>query len=128
MTVEENFSNYVVKDSEKDEKYVLCILKNDFTYEKTREYLLSKFKTIKSLNCDNLTNIINIEIIHSINGIKLEKPQYGYLMEHLESPIDTKSYLEQCIPYSFKDRIYFELISPKNVSNYDIIYLGKVPK
>jgi len=89
ITSEENFSNYTVIDSEKNKKYVLCILKNDFTYEKTREYLLSKFKTIRNLNFDNVINIINIEIIYSLNGIKLNKPQYGYLMEHIESKIDT---------------------------------------
>lgn len=116
MTVEENLSNYLVKDLERDEKYVLCILKNDFTYEKTREYLLSKFKTIKNLNFDNVINIIKIEIIYSINGIKLDKPQYGYLMEHIESPIDTKSYLEQCTPYKKLD-IFMELCAAINTLN-----------
>lgn len=116
MTVEENFSNYVVKDSEKENKYVLCILKNDFTYEKTREYLLSKFKTIKNLNFDSVTNIIKIEIINIINGIKLDKPQYGYLMEHIESKIDTKKYLEQCNPYKKLD-IFMELCAAINTLN-----------
>jgi len=116
MTMEENFSNYLVTDPEKDEKYVLCILKNDFTYEKTREYLLSKFKTIKNLNFDNLTNIIKIEIIYSINGIKLGKPQYGYLMEHVESKIDTKKYLEKCTPYKKLD-IFMELCAAINTLN-----------
>lgn len=116
MTMEENFSNYLVKDLEKDEKYVLCILKNDFTYEKTREYLLSKFKTIKNFNFDNLTSIIKIEIIYSINGIKLGKPQYGYLMEHVESKIDTKDYLEKCTPYKKLD-IFMELCAVINTLN-----------
>lgn len=116
MTVEENFSNYVVKDSENEKKYVLCILKNDFTYEKTREYLLSKFKTIKNLNFDSVTNIIKIEIIYIINGIKLDKPQYGYLMEHIESQIDTKNYLEQCTPYKKLD-IFMELCAAINTLN-----------
>lgn len=116
MTMEENFSNYLVTDSEKDEKYVLCILKNNFTYEKTREYLLSKFKTIKNLNFDNVINVIRIEIIYSINGIKLDKPQYGYLMEHLESKIDTKNYLEKCTPYKKLD-IFMELCASINTLN-----------
>lgn len=116
MTMEENFSNYLVTDSEKDERYVLCILKNDFTYEKTREYLLSKFKTIKSLNFENITNIINIEIIYSINGIKLDKPQYGYLMEYIESKIDINNYLEECTPYKKLD-IFMELCAAINTLN-----------
>ena len=106
ISIEENFSNYLVIDLEKNKKYVLCILKNDFTYEKTREYLLSKFKTIKNLNFDNVTNIINIEIIYSLNGIKLDKPQYGYLMEHIESKIDTKTYFKKCTPYKKLRYIY----------------------
>ena len=116
MTVEENLSNYLVTDSETNQKYVLCILKNDFTYEKTREYLLSKFKTIKNLNFDSVINVIKIEIIYSINGIKLGKPQYGYLMEYIESKIDTKSYLEQCTPYKKLD-IFMELCAAINTLN-----------
>lgn len=116
MAVEENFSNYLVTDSGKDKKYVLCILKNDFTYEKTREYLLSKFKTIKNLNFESITNIIKIEIIYSINGIKLDKPQYGYLMEHIEAKIDTKNYLEECTPYKKMD-IFMELCAAINTLN-----------
>jgi len=116
MIMEENFSNYLVTDLEKDEKYVLCILKNDFTYEKTREYLLSKFKTIKNLNFDNLTNIIKIEIINSINGIKLDKPQYGYLMEYVECKADTKNYLKKCTPYT-KLNIFMELCAAINTLN-----------
>ncbi|WP_242954068.1 diguanylate cyclase [Clostridium puniceum] len=114
--MEENFSNYLVTDPEKNEKYVLCILKNDFTYEKTREYLLSKFKTIKNFNFDYLTNIIKIEIIYSINGIKLSKPQYGYLMEYVETKIDTKKYLEKCTPYKKLD-IFMELCAAINTLN-----------
>ena len=116
ISIEENFSNYLVKDSEKNKKYVLCILKNDFTYEKTREYLLSKFRTIKNLNFDYVINIINIEIIYSINGIKLEKPQYGYLMEHIESKIDTQNYLKKCTSYKKLD-IFMELCAAINTLN-----------
>ncbi|NSA86233.1 hypothetical protein DZC18_000701 [Clostridium beijerinckii] len=96
IVIEENFSNYIVTDTERDARYVLCILKNGFTYEKTREYLLSKFKTIKNLNFENVTNIINIEIIYSINGIKLDTPQYGYLMEYVEAKLDTQDYFNKC--------------------------------
>ncbi|WP_271811554.1 diguanylate cyclase [Clostridium beijerinckii] len=96
IVIEENFSNYIVTDIERDARYVICILKNGFTYEKTREYLLSKFKTIKNLNFENVTNIINIEIIYSINGIKLDTPQYGYLMEYVEAKLDTQDYFNKC--------------------------------
>ena len=116
ITSEENFSNYTVIDSEKNKKYVLCILKNDFTYEKTREYLLSKFKTIRNLNFDNVINIINIEIIYSLNGIKLNKPQYGYLMEHIESKIDTQTYINKCSAYEKLD-IFMELCAAINTLN-----------
>jgi len=116
MSIEENLSNYLVTNSEENKKYVLCILKNDFTYEKTREYLLSKFKTIKNLNFDNVINIIDIEIIYSINGIRLDKPQYGYLMEHFESEIDTKTYLKKCTPYKKLD-IFMEICSAINTLN-----------
>ena len=116
ISIEENFSNYLVIDSEKNKKYVLCILKNDFTYEKTREYLLSKFKTIRNLNFDNVINIINIEIIYSMNGIKLDKPQYGYLMEHIESKIDTQTYLKAMHPYKKLD-IFMELCAAINTLN-----------
>ncbi len=113
---EENFSDYLVLDSEKNIKYILCILKNDFTYERSREYLLSRFKTVKSLNFDYVTKIINLEIIYSINGIKLEKPQYGYLMENIESKIDTQNYFKKCTSYKKLD-IFMELCAAINSLN-----------
>ena len=54
---EENYCKYIVKECESHKRYVFSILSNDFTYEKTREYLLSKFKTIKNLNCQNVINL-----------------------------------------------------------------------
>lgn len=116
ISIEKNLSNYIVIDSEKNKKYVICILKNDFTYEKTREYLLSKFKTIRNFNFDNVINVINIEIIYSINGIKLDKPQYGYLMEYVESKIDTQTYIKECNPYEKLD-IFMELCAAINTLN-----------
>ena len=116
ISVEENFSNYLVVDLEESKKYVLCILKNDFTYEKTREYLLSKFKTIRNLNFDNVINVINIEIIYSLNGIKLDKPKYGYLMEYVQSNIDTQTYLKKCTADKKLD-IFMELCAAINTLN-----------
>ncbi|OPJ58196.1 diguanylate cyclase [Clostridium chromiireducens] len=116
LNIEENFSNYLVFDLEKNERYALCILKNDFTYEKTREYLLSKFKTIKNLNFKYITNIISIEVIYSMNGIKLNRPQYGYLMEYTESKIDTQAYLRKCTPLKKLD-IFMELCAAINTLN-----------
>ncbi|WP_017810356.1 hypothetical protein [Clostridium saccharoperbutylacetonicum] len=58
---EENFSNYIVSHLEKNENYVLCVLKNDFTYEKTRDYLLSKFETMKKLNLKMLPMLLKLK-------------------------------------------------------------------
>ena len=114
---EENFSNYIVLDSEENIKYVLYILKNNFTYEKTREYLLNKFKTLKNLNFDNIINLIDIQIIYSIDGMKLDKPLYGYLTEYVDSNIlDTEYYLEQCTAYEKMD-IFMEICSAINTLN-----------
>ncbi len=116
LNIEENFLNYLVLDSEKNERFILCVLKNDFTYEKTREYLLSRFKTIKNLNFDYVVNIINIEIIYSLNGIKLDKPQYGYLMEYIPYKIDTQVYFKECTS-SRKLDIFMELCAAVNTLN-----------
>ena len=91
-------------------------MKSYFTYEKAREYLLSKFRTIKNLNFDYVTNIINVEIIYNMNGIKLEKPQYAYLMEHVDTKIDTQNYLKECTPYKKLD-IFMELCAAINTLN-----------
>lgn len=116
ISIEENFSNYLVIDLEKNMKYILCILKNDFTYERTREYLLSKFKTIKNLNSDYVTNVINIEVIYNINGIKLDKPQYGCLIEYVEYKVDTQTYLKECTSFKKLD-IFMELCAVINTLN-----------
>jgi diguanylate cyclase (GGDEF)-like protein len=116
LNIEENFLNYLVLDLEQNKRYVLCILRNDFTYEKTREYLLSKFKTIKNLNFDYVVNIINIEIIYSMNGIKLDRPQYGYLMEYAPYKLDTQIYFKECAPNERLD-IFMELCAAINTLN-----------
>ncbi|WP_238917970.1 diguanylate cyclase [Clostridium sp. YIM B02555] len=113
---EENFSNYIVSHLEKNENYVLCVLKNDFTYEKTRDYLLSKFETIKKLNFENVTNVIKVEIIYGMNGIKLDKPQYGYLMENIRTKIDTQNYIRKCNTRE-KLNIFMEICSAINTLN-----------
>lgn len=116
ISIEENFSNYIVKSLENNESYVLCILKNDFTYEKTREYLLSKFKTIKSLNFENVVNVIGMEPIYSLNGVKLDKPLYGYLMENVQVKLDAQNYLKKCSPHKKLD-IFMEICSTINTLN-----------
>lgn len=116
IDIEENFSDYIVIDSEENKRYILYVLKNDFTYEKSREYLLSKFKTIKNLNFDNIVNLIDIQIVYSIDGIKLDKPQYGYLAEYIESNVDTEIYLKQCTLVEKMD-IFMEICSAINTLN-----------
>ena len=116
LNSEENFLNYLVLDLKENKKYILCVLKNDFTYEKTRDYLLSKFKTFKNLNFKCVVNIIRIEIIHSMNGIKLDKPQYGYLIEYIHSKIDTQVYLKKCTLNEKLD-IFMKLCTAVNTLN-----------
>ncbi|OOM73491.1 diguanylate cyclase [Clostridium sp. BL-8] len=116
LNIEENFLNYLVLDSEKNERYILCVLKNNFTYEKTREYLLSRFRTIKNLNFDYIVNIIRIEIIYSLNGIKLDKPQYGYLMEYVPLKADIQVYFKECTSNKKLD-ILMELCAAVNTLN-----------
>lgn len=113
---EENYCKYIVKECESDKRYVFSILKNDFTYEKTREYLLSKFKTIKNLNCRNIINLLKIEIIYNMDGIKLDRYQYGYLMEYVDTHINTQTYFEKS---SSKEKIdiFMELCSTINTLN-----------
>ena len=113
---EENHCRYVVRECETDNKYVLSILKNDFTYEKIREYLLSKFKTIKNLNCKNVVNLLGFQIIHNMNGIKLDRYHYGYLMEYVDTNINTQTYIESCEPIE-KLNIFMELCSIVNTLN-----------
>lgn len=113
---EENYCKYVVKECETSKKYILNILKNDFTYEKTREYLLSKFKTVKNLNCQNVVELLDFQIIYNMDGIKLEKYQYGYIMEYVHNYINTQKYIESCTSKEKLD-IFMELCSIINTLN-----------
>ena len=116
INAEENFREYVVRKYDNNERYVLCVLKNDFTYEKTRQYLLSKFKTIKNLNFENVVNLLDIEIINNIDGIKLDRPRYGYLLEFIKPKSDTLRYLKKC---KVRDRldIFMEFAAAVNTLN-----------
>ncbi|MDO5515981.1 MAG: diguanylate cyclase [Clostridium sp.] len=113
---EENFSEYVVKNCEDNEKYILYILKNDFTYEKTRQYLLRKFRTLRNLNFENVVNLLDIEIIYNIDGIKLDKPRYGYILEFVNVENDTQKYLQECSA-SEKLDIFMEFTAAVNTLN-----------
>ena len=113
---EENYCKYIVIEFDTNKKYVLTILKNNFTYEKTREYLLNKFKTIKNLNCENIVNLLDFQIIYNMDGIKLEKYQYGYLMEYIDVHIDVQNYIETCTLNEKLD-LFMELCSIVNTLN-----------
>ena len=113
---EENFIKYIVRECETNQKYIFSVLKNDFTYEKTREYLLDKFKTIKNLNSENIVNLLKLQIIYNMNGVKLDKQQYGYLMEYVDTDINTKSYISSCDSKEKLD-IFMELCSIVNTLN-----------
>ncbi|SFD33091.1 diguanylate cyclase [Clostridium uliginosum] len=116
IEIEENFLGYIVTDTCRKKKYDFYIFQNDFEYENYREYLLSNFKTIKNFNFDNVVNLVDIEVVKNIDGINLDKLQYGYLTEHIDYNIDTESYLSKC---SISDRfdIFMELCSAVNTLN-----------
>ncbi len=113
---EENYCKYTVRDCESYDRFVLIILKNDFTYEKTQEYLLNKFKTIKNLNCSNVINLLEFQIIYNIDGIKLDKYQYGYLMEYIDVPVSVQEYIGVCTTKEKID-IFMELCAVINTLN-----------
>lgn len=117
---EEFLTGYLVKDEKNKKKYILFILKNGFTYEKSREYLLDKFNTIRNLNFDNMLNLINTKIINNIDGINLDKPQYGFLLEGYDYKINTESFINEC---SLKEKldIFMEVcasINTLSISGY----------
>ncbi|MBE6063479.1 MAG: diguanylate cyclase [Clostridium butyricum] len=113
---EENFREYAVTKNDNNKRYILCILKNDFTYEKTGQYLLSNFKSIKNLNFENVVNVLDIEIIDNVDGIKLDKPQYGYLLEFIKPKSDTLKYLQRHSA-SKKLDIFMEFAAAVNTLN-----------
>ena len=113
---EEFFTGYLVKDEKSKKKFILYILKSGFIYEKSREYLLSKFNTIKNLNFDNMFKLINIKIINNIDGINLDKPQYGFLLEDYDYKKNTKNFIEGC---NLKEKldIFMEVCASINTLN-----------
>ena len=113
---EENFCKYIVRECETNKRYIFNILKNDFTYEKTQEYLLNKFKTIKNLNCKSVINLLEFQIVSNMDGIKLDKYQYGYLMEYIDTHINSKKYINSCSTKEKLD-IFMELCSVINTLN-----------
>lgn len=127
---EEFFTGYLVKDEKSKKKSILYILKSGFIYEKSREYLLSKFNTIKNLNFDNMFKLINIKIINNIDGINLDKPQYGFLLEDYDYKKNTKNFIEGC---NLKEKldIFMEVCASINTLNikgdvYDKININDI--
>ncbi|HBJ1652276.1 TPA: hypothetical protein LA457_003324, partial [Clostridium botulinum] len=99
-----------------NEIYSLYIFQDNVEYENCREYLLSKFKTIKNLNFINIVNIVNIEVIKNIDGVNLDKLNYGYVTEYIDAEIDTKSYLNK-LSFDKKLDIFMELCAAVNTLN-----------
>ena len=122
---EEFLTGYFVKDEKSKKKYILFILKNGFLYEKSREYLLDKFNTIKNLNFDNMFNLINSKIINNIDGINLEKPQYGFLIESYDYKINTESFINGC---NLKEKleVFMEVCASINTLNINGYVYDKV--
>lgn len=89
----ENISAYKVKNLKNNKLYVLHIIETSTKYENIREYILNTFKTIKNLNFKNLINILKIEVISSIDNVKLDKPKYGYLTEDIGETIDIYEFI-----------------------------------
>ncbi|NFQ96999.1 hypothetical protein FDF99_15785, partial [Clostridium botulinum] len=99
-----------------NEIYSLYIFQDNVEYENCREYLLSKFKTIKNLNFINIVNIVDIEVIKNIDGVNLDKLNYGYVTEYIDAEIDTKSYLNK-LSFDKKLDIFMELCAAVNTLN-----------
>ncbi|MBE6071716.1 MAG: diguanylate cyclase [Clostridium butyricum] len=122
---EEFLNSYLVKDEEDKKKYIICILKKDFIYEKSRTYLLNKFNTIKNLNFDNMFKLIRIEIITSIDGIKLDKPKYGYILEGYDYKINTEEFIRRCTVEE-KLNIFMEVCASINTLNINGYIFDKI--
>ncbi|WP_252212721.1 diguanylate cyclase [Clostridium sp. CMCC3677] len=116
IDVNENFYIYKVINIRNNKIYNLYIFQDNVEYENCREYLLSKFKTIKNLNFKNVVNILDIEVIKNIDGINLDKLNYGYVTEYIDTQIDTEVYLNKC---SFNEKldIFMELCAAVNTLN-----------
>ncbi|MBW6408637.1 GGDEF domain-containing protein [Clostridium weizhouense] len=113
---DENFLVYKVRNKFNHQKYNFYILQNDFEYENCREYLLSKFRTIKNLNFDNVVNLIDVEVIKNIDGINLDKVQYGYTTEYIDYNIDFQSYISKCT-FNEKLDIFMAICAAVNTLN-----------
>ncbi|AOR24899.1 diguanylate cyclase [Clostridium taeniosporum] len=96
--------------------YSLYIFQDNVEYENCREYLLSKFKTLRNLNFKNLVNILDIEIIRNIDGVNLDKLNYGYVTEYIESLIDTQNYFNES-SFNKKLDIFMQLCAAVNTLN-----------
>lgn len=122
---EDFLNSYLVKNEEDKKKYIICILKKDFIYEKSRTYLLNKFNTIKNLNFDNMFKLINIEIITSIDGMKLDKPEYGYILEGYDYKINTEEFIKRCTLQEKLD-IFMEVCASINTLNINGYIFDKI--
>lgn len=89
----ENISAYKVKNLQNNKRYLLYIIETGTKYEIIREYILNTFKTLKNLNFKNLINVLEIEVISSIDNVKLDKPKYGYLTEEIGDTIDINEFI-----------------------------------
>ncbi|MGN2369812.1 diguanylate cyclase [Clostridium cagae] len=116
IDVNENFYIYKVINMLNNKIYSLYIFQDNVEYENCREYLLSKFKTIKNLNFINLVNILDIEVIKNIDGINLDKLNYGYVTEYIDTQIDTQIYLNKC-SFNKKLDIFMQLCAAVNTLN-----------
>lgn len=88
-------SEYNVMDIETQKIYILDIFSNDVLNEKTKNYLINNFQSIKNFNYSGIYSIYDLIRIKDIDGINLEKIQYGVISEFEEELLNLKDFILQ---------------------------------
>ncbi|MGL4848787.1 MAG: tetratricopeptide repeat protein, partial [Clostridium sp.] len=107
---------YKVYDKILKKECRVLIFTSDSINENIKMYLCNNFQTIKNLNFEGVYNIHSLLTVKEVDGINLEKMQYGFVSEWCEEEKTLLSYIleqsEENIAY-----ILFDLMCKLNTLN-----------
>ncbi|MGL4874104.1 MAG: diguanylate cyclase [Clostridium sp.] len=107
---------YKVFDKVLKKECRVLIFTNDSINENIKMYLCNNFQTIKNLNFEGIHNIYSLLTVKEVDGINLEKMQYGFVSEWCNNEKSLLSYIleesEESVSY-----ILFDLMCKLNTLN-----------
>ena len=82
-------SSYLVSDViNNHEKIQLNIINSEFASENLIDFYISEFTTLSTINHENISNVFDFGLVHTIDNKKINNSEYFYTNDYIENTVD----------------------------------------